>query len=238
MITLLRNVYKEIEGKELLLACDCETSRVLEKILLKSSDLQLRIFVDRLSGHYITLSRDRFASHIIQTLLSLAVGVVDRELSSGVKREEMEAKDPRYYKKAEAKEEGILLSMQDLVLILAEQFLTLVNGQQEDSPTWLDLMFDAYASHVLRALIATLSGVNQDSLLRSKASMEFNKEHHIINAEDAFICTVEAKRVPTSFTKMKGTLLHVLFDDVEITSFRKIVFHASASPILQVKDDQ
>ena len=220
------NVYKEIEGKELLLVCDHETSRVLEKILAKSDDFQLRVFLDRLSGRYVTLSRDRFASHVIQTLLSHATDVIDRELSSGTDLNPSEFRN-------DVAERGILLSMQQLVLIFAEQFMLCT--EEEGSSSLIDLIFDPYASHVIRALIATLSGIKDSSLSRSKSSIEFDREHFMTTREDSHLDSVLTKRIPLLFSQTKLKLLHLLFDGLETTVFRRMMYHSSANPILQVR---
>ena len=46
----IQNVYAEVDGKELLIASDYETSRILEKLLRASTDFQIRVFADRLNG--------------------------------------------------------------------------------------------------------------------------------------------------------------------------------------------
>lgn len=46
----LENVYNEVNGKELMLATDFDTSRILERLLRQSTDFQVRVFTDRLNG--------------------------------------------------------------------------------------------------------------------------------------------------------------------------------------------
>lgn len=84
------NVYREVELKELKVATDPESSRVLEKLLRASNDFQLRIFADRLRGSYASLFTHRFASHVCQTLLVLAADVMERELRGKSKLEGMD----------------------------------------------------------------------------------------------------------------------------------------------------
>jgi nucleolar protein 9 len=76
----LSNVFDELDGKEVLIATDYETSRILEKLLKSASDFQLRVFSDRLNGSFAELFSHQFASHVCQTLLNLGSVVVDKEV--------------------------------------------------------------------------------------------------------------------------------------------------------------
>ena len=77
---LLANIYKEIDGKEILITKDYSTSRILEKILQASTDFQIRVFMERLSGQFLDLCQHQFASHVCQTLLNLGADIAEREL--------------------------------------------------------------------------------------------------------------------------------------------------------------
>ena len=77
---LLANTYKEIDGKEVLITKDYSTSRILEKILQVSTDFQIRVFMERLSGQFLDLCQHQFSSHVCQTLLNLGADIAEREL--------------------------------------------------------------------------------------------------------------------------------------------------------------
>lgn len=77
---LLANTYKEIDGKEVLITKDYSTSRILEKILQVSTDFQIRVFMERLSGQFLDLYQHQFSSHVCQTLLNLGADIAEREL--------------------------------------------------------------------------------------------------------------------------------------------------------------
>jgi nucleolar protein 9 len=108
------NVYSEVENKELVLATDHSCSLVLEKLLKISSDFELRVFMDRLTGRYAELFTHRFASHVCQTLLTLAADIAERE----ARGESIPGPDEG---KKDGKEDvGVLLSMEKLVLSLCK----------------------------------------------------------------------------------------------------------------------
>lgn len=107
------NVYSEVENKELVLATDHSCSMVLEKLLKISSDFEIRVFMDRLTGRYAELFTHRFASHVCQTLLTIAADIVERETrGESVPGPDEGAKDKE--------DVGELLSMEQLVLSLCK----------------------------------------------------------------------------------------------------------------------
>lgn len=107
------NVYTEVQDKELVLATDHSCSMVLEKLLKISSDFELRVFMDRLTGRYAELFTHRFASHVCQTLLTLGAASAEREArGESVPGPDEGAK--------ESGDVGVLLSMEELVLSLCK----------------------------------------------------------------------------------------------------------------------
>jgi nucleolar protein 9 len=107
------NVYSEVESKELILATDHSCSMVLEKLLKISSDFELRVFMDRLTGRYAELFTHRFASHVCQTLLTLSADIVERE----ARGESIPGPNEEAEKGSDV---GVLLSMEQLVLSLCK----------------------------------------------------------------------------------------------------------------------
>jgi nucleolar protein 9 len=114
------NVYTEVQDKELVLATDHSCSLVLEKLLKISSDFELRVFMDRLTGRYAELFTHRFASHVVQTLLTLGADSVERETrGESVPGPDEGAKD--------SGDVGVLLSMEELVLSLCKVSVMAIN---------------------------------------------------------------------------------------------------------------
>ncbi len=77
----LNNLYSQVDGKELELAGHPLTSRILQKLLFLSNDFQLRVFMDRLKGHWQALACHPYASHVAESLLLLGADVAFRELT-------------------------------------------------------------------------------------------------------------------------------------------------------------
>lgn len=105
----------------------------------------------------------RFASHVCQTLLTLAADVVEREVIEGV---EVEA--------PKGDEVGELYSMEKLILGLCEEIKPVVGG----------LISQQFASHVIRILLFVLAGKRIDETgdvkgkLRSKKSAQYKKDNN------------------------------------------------------------
>lgn len=77
---LLRSALESLSGQEVPLAGDGETSIILERLLYAMDDFAKRVLADRFSGQYDKLVKHRAASHVLQTLFSLAGATVDREV--------------------------------------------------------------------------------------------------------------------------------------------------------------
>lgn len=77
---LLRSALEGLSGHEISLAGDHDTSIVLEKLCYSMDDFARRVLVDRFSGNYEKLAKHRSASHVLQTLFTLAGETVDREV--------------------------------------------------------------------------------------------------------------------------------------------------------------
>ena len=77
---LLRSALESLGGHEIALAGDGDTSIILERLCYSMDDFARRVLVDRFSGSYEKLVKHRSASHVLQTLFSLAGETVDREV--------------------------------------------------------------------------------------------------------------------------------------------------------------
>ncbi|RUO96305.1 armadillo-type protein [Jimgerdemannia flammicorona] len=167
------NVYSEVENRELVLATDHGCSLVLEKLLRVSPDFELRVFFDKLNGRFNELFTHRFASHVCQTLLTLAADVVERECKGESKPGPGEFKE-----EGEGQEDlGELLSMEKLFLAMCEQL----------QPSLASLISDSYASHIIRVILHVLAGRRPDDeegevagrgTMRSKKSAKYNEQHN------------------------------------------------------------
>ncbi|KAI8581582.1 hypothetical protein K450DRAFT_232018 [Umbelopsis ramanniana AG] len=216
------NVYTEVQDKELVLATDHTCSLVLEKLLKISSDFELRVFMDRLTGRYAELFTHRFASHVCQTLLTLGADSAEREArGESVPGPDEGAK--------ESGDVGVLLSMEELVLSLCKEL----------KPQLCSLISDPFASHVIRVLLYLLAGkrIDEDSdvkgQLRSKKSQKYRNTN---NNKDIKLSTKASptRVVPKSFTDMLHELTRELTEGLSETVIRTLAVHRVANPVLQL----
>lgn len=78
---LLRSALESLAGHEIELAGDNETSVILERLLYAMDDFARRVLLDRFTGQIQRLVCHRTASHVLQTLFTIASETVDREVS-------------------------------------------------------------------------------------------------------------------------------------------------------------
>ncbi|KAF7330777.1 hypothetical protein MVEN_02416800 [Mycena venus] len=121
--------------KEKQLATDPDCSLILERMTYSMDDFVRRVFVDSLIGSYDVLVKHRFASHVCQTLFTVASQTVSRE-----KRGILPTVP-------ESSEKGELRSLTQLVIDVCEELF----------PAFASLVMNPFASHVIRALLLLLS---------------------------------------------------------------------------------
>ncbi|KAJ7047787.1 hypothetical protein C8F04DRAFT_1060117 [Mycena alexandri] len=125
----------EMGGKEKQLATDPDCSLILERMTYSMDDFVRRVFVDSLIGSYDVLVKHRFASHVCQTLFTVANQTVSRE-KRGVLPTVPESSD-----------KGELRTLTQLIVDVCEELL----------PVFSSLVMNPFASHVIRALLLLLS---------------------------------------------------------------------------------
>ncbi|KAJ7367884.1 armadillo-type protein [Mycena albidolilacea] len=125
----------EMSGKEKQLATDPDCSLILERMAYSMDDFVRRVFVDSLIGSYDVLVKHRFASHVCQTLFTVASQTVSRE-KRGILSTVPESSD-----------KGELRLLTQLVIDVCEELF----------PVFASLVMNPFASHVIRALLLLLS---------------------------------------------------------------------------------
>ncbi|KAI8922968.1 armadillo-type protein [Entophlyctis helioformis] len=221
MQLFIQNAYAELKGKELAIAGDFEGSRILEKLLRGSSDIQVRSQAYRFAGDFRRLVTHQFASHVVQTLLLLAADVVEREVDGEVAgfektmdEDDLDAEEIEWRNK--------LPSMEKILVALCGE----CDGE------WSRLLLDPYASHVIRTLLNVLSGESlaDDSSIRSKKSSKYNKNHN-----NAFVAKKPGvkRRTPESFAALLTSIVDSLTANLQDADLRIMATHPVANPVLQ-----
>jgi nucleolar protein 9 len=102
----ITNVLSVLDGSELTLARDQAVSRIMEKLLQAANEFQVRVFMDRLSGRYLEMTKDRVASHVVQRVLA----IVPRLIAGASGQVDMEQEDDNDGLRSA---EGLFLAMVD-----------------------------------------------------------------------------------------------------------------------------
>ena len=147
----------QIGKQQASLATNKHCSLVLEKLLRNSSHEQLKTFFRGLRGYFNFLGFNRFSTHVLETLLSLLGPVIAEEVASGTTAGAPAAPD------AVPDEDGNVPSA-DSVCDMIHQLCN------EMGESWLTLMQTPGSTHVVRTLLAVLTG--REVIARPDASIK------------------------------------------------------------------
>ncbi|TFK35011.1 armadillo-type protein [Crucibulum laeve] len=212
----------EMHGKEKQLATDPDCSAILERMSYSMDDFVRRVFVDSLAGSYEKLVKHRFASHVCQTLFSIARDTVSRE-TRGI-----------FPAIPENQEKGELRTLTSLVLDICEELL----------PSFASLLMDPFASHVVRALLVLLSPSlsstedSPQSAVRSKRSAAWKAKQgpmkSVFDDDKGKGKEAPTKSTPPEFCKMARRFVEVLREQLGDNEVRALAASKVASPSLQM----
>lgn len=254
---LLQATLKEMDGKELLLTTDPDTSLIVEGILHRLPAKPLRVFVDRLAGNFAVLAKHRFASHVVQACLATLQPAVTLEhatsqhflrhqhSANGANSSNGKAAASSAYASDTAtivNEDGILRSATQLILDIAEEL-------SADQTLLSSLVTDAFGSHVLRSLLCVLTGRNIQvdptssshaaaaSDLRSRRSAKFRTRKaptaptgtgSAVSTEDLLVV------IPDLLWNRAASLRQEILNEASVEVVRRWATDAVASPLLQL----
>ncbi|RDX53030.1 ARM repeat-containing protein [Lentinus brumalis] len=218
---------QEMSGKEKQLATDPDCSTILERMIHSMDDFVRRVFLDRLTGSLEQLSKHRFASHVIQTLLTVATETVSRE-SRGIFPPTPES----------GEDEGELRTLTQLTLDTCEEL----------SPSICSLIMDPFASHVVRALLLLLAPDVLGSLhdnsgkaasgVRSKKSAAYKARQgsmkSVFAEGDADVHSKASRSTPKEFRKAALNIISALREQLNENEVRAMGANPVASPVLQM----
>lgn len=253
---LLQATLKEMDGKELLLSTDPDTSLIVEAILHRLPAKPLRVFVDRLAGNFAVLAKHRFASHVIQACLTTLQPAVTLEHASQQHFYQHQHRSSGLNGKATASsayasdaativnEDGILRSATQLILDLIDEL-------SSDQDMLFSLVTDSFGSHVIRSLLCVLTGRNIQtdpsstahaaaaSDLRSRRSAKFRNRKAPTAPNSAAVAGAVSPEdllvvVPDLLYNRAMLLRQEILKDASVETVRRWATDAVASPLLQL----
>lgn len=139
---MLWNVLEELAPRAASAASDRHAGELLEVFLPKMSDAQLRFLLHKMAGYVSHLWTNRYSSHVLQHLLSLASVVVAKEVDGEEDKDKQDEEDDDEDRMKD------IPPMSDVIINMVKE----VEGE------WITLMNDVSASHVLRSVLAVLAG--------------------------------------------------------------------------------
>lgn len=151
---LISNVLIEIKNKTASCASDRRTHIIIEQIVVHSSLSQLLEIIKRFIPYTLFLSRNRFASHIMQSLISRLCYILRTHGITGHNDDNDNELNPNELKSS---------------------FLELINPLVNEI-SWL--MRDMCATHVIRAMLSALAGIPVISERKGKDSRHQHSVPH------------------------------------------------------------
>lgn len=159
---MMDNILEELKHQTASIMEDRQGSVVAEKIVRRLTPLQLRVMLSRCGGYMLSLANNRYSSHVLQTLLSVAGPVIEAEISG----DESYRGDELSTAAGDTQEVGL---MQDVVISLVSEL----------SGTWAELLADVSGSHVGRGFLQLLGGL---PILTEKRGRQSRHSHSISTA--------------------------------------------------------
>ncbi|KAJ7229049.1 armadillo-type protein [Mycena pura] len=212
----------EMAGKEKQLASDPDCSLILERMSHSMDDFVRRVFVDSLSGSYDVLVKHRFASHVCQTLFTVANHTISRE-QRGILPSVPEGTD-----------KGELPTLSQLIVDVCEELF----------PHFTGLVTDPYASHVIRALLLLLSPnlvilhETAQNSMRSKKSANWKARQgplkSVFKATSGKEDSAVVSTPPKSFTETARKFVELVRKELDDNETRALAANKVASPTLQM----
>lgn len=201
----------EARGKELKLVTNQICSKLMERLILLANDEQLRDLFGVFSGYFVDLSRHKYSSHCVETLLVRGAAVVEKEVL-----------DPEFDSDSDESME--------------KRFLTLISDMKDYVQ---DLVSNPYASHVIRLLLLILGGRTlpaassadgASSVLRSKKSRTARRNIDIKDSEEY----ERAYQVPGAFHDALQSIVDGFGKSLEPTAAREMSIGQVSSPVVQL----
>ncbi|CEH12120.1 Predicted RNA-binding protein, contains Pumilio domains [Ceraceosorus bombacis] len=205
---------KEINGIELAVATDPDTSRVLELLIDTMSEKQVRIFADRLAGNLGVLAGHRFGSHVLQSTFRALQSACTSKASLGRTGKSKPATSAN-------NSQGVLRSAGTLVAEMTAELL----------PALASLIHDQFGTHIVRSLLLVLCGRPLDDSLRSKRSAAYRSKGDVADLRSASDSKPSASPV---FKEELEDVKRALLQGLGANEVRALSISPTASPTLQL----
>ncbi|XP_070574928.1 nucleolar protein 9-like [Ptychodera flava] len=196
----IRNVFTQTEEEEIKLSQNQTVSRILETLIRSGGRKEVKKFMAGLSKDYHKVCFDRFAAYVLQTAVIYI---------SKLPEEDTDAEDEDGEQK--------LPSFENLVLQLCDQLLSELS----------EVLYDAYASHVLRTVFEVLGGVKvTEVVVRSRLSRQQQDKNSTKEHEQSLAKTKPSK----TFRKKLKEFTRLLLKREDM---RDLLCHATCNPVVQ-----
>lgn len=213
----ISGVLDESKGKELKLVTNAICSKLVERLILHASDAQLLRIFQSFNGHFVDLSKHKYSSHCLETLMIRSAELVEKEMRT----------DPKdLYPADNADFDQVHSTMTSLFMYMFNEL----------EPQLQELCKNPYASHVIRVLLLVLSGSQLPSTTDTKSALRSKKSSALrnkiaINENDDY---ARAYTVPSDFLDAVTKALQDISAGFTVDSAREASIDKITSPVMQV----
>lgn len=215
-LAFIQSIFDEAKGNSLKLATNQICSKLMERIIMLSSEEQMKQLYRECQGFFYQLFIHKYASHVMEAFLVRAASFIEKELLM---------KDNENYTDFE-EVKGKDVSMEEVITEIVKEI----------QPRLKRLSKDKYGSHVFRLLLLILAGkelpssIESNSLLRSKKSKIARKMVELQDTEDY----KRSFQIPSSFGQSLSLIVEILIRTENKESLRETAIDAVASPVVQL----
>ncbi|TKA61919.1 hypothetical protein B0A49_06960 [Cryomyces minteri] len=220
----LASVFREAEGKELKIANSQSCSRLMERLILLATPVQLKTLFQKFSGHFLHLIQHRFASHCCEALFIHSAPIVSLELTAPLEGEDTKAKNG-----------DVAPSMENLFLSTIKKEKIGVNGAEKPKDTALGkrTVPDSFSDALAKLITDSVLGLDT-TYLRALAT------HPTGNPTLQLLLQLELTQFGKQRAKDENSIIHKLLPDdpivegTESASFiNGLVYDAVGSRLLE-----
>ncbi|KAJ4291173.1 Nucleolar protein 9 [Kalmusia sp. IMI 367209] len=212
----IESVYKEADGKELKIANSQSCSRLLERLILLSTPMQLKALFQQFNGHFVHLVQHRFASHCCEALFIQAAPIVTQEVAKPDLIHTPPSSDPNQ----------VVSSMENLFLFTLDELEGFLGY----------LITERFASHVLRVLLVVLSGTPLEKQGNKSALHSKRKEKVGVPGSDKTNneYVLGQRKVPQSFLDALQKVINDSVANLDTNYLQMLATHPTGNPTLQL----
>ena len=226
MTLMVNNIIEEIKMKAASIAEDRNASSIFEKLIFLCNRKQLLIIFESLSTYIVSLSINRYSSHVLETILSMCGPFVDEEMDR-LSENDLDT----IGNESNAVDNNLEKYLYLLILKAADEMFNFFN----------EISSHLCGNHVIRAIIHVLNGrpiLAKSRGKNSKHRHSIQTQTHIINTNktlnDSSTGDMKYKVPPEFIAFFEDKIIQIFLDPekMELSSVHRFIIDANSGPVM------